>query len=177
MVERLRETAPAFRKTMIQKLHAKKDATAMKRKLSETDIVKDLAEKAIQRITRKVIADLLRMEETLSGDDSALKTTWDAICVQVQDEHSYAWDAYDTTVRALVDAYVCDLPLHEREAIWLQTEPGSDWDWEEPETRDAFPVVDDDISQYITNEYIYREAGRWSNARIRSFIERSRMSD
>lgn len=149
----------------------------MSKTLKESAIVGAVAQLAARRIARKVITDLQRMKHTLSGDDSELKTTWDEICAQVQDEQSFAWDAYDETVKATVGGYVCDLPLHEREAIWLQTEPGIDWDCEEPETRDTYPVVDDDITEYITNEHIYAEAGRWSNARIRSYIERSSMRD
>jgi len=149
----------------------------MNRTLSESAIVKTVAEQAIRGITRKVIADLQRMEHILSGDDSELKTNWDEICVEVQYEKSFAWDAYDETVKAIVAGCVCDVALHEREAIWLQTEPGSDWDCDEPETRDAYPVVDDDIIEYIANEHIYSEAGRWSNSRIRAYIDRSSRRD
>ena len=48
----------------------------MNKMLSESGIVKAVAKQAIQRITRSVIADLQRMEYTLSGEDSELKTTW-----------------------------------------------------------------------------------------------------
>ncbi|MCC7277374.1 MAG: hypothetical protein IT487_03535 [Chromatiaceae bacterium] len=144
----------------------------MNNKLSESAIVEAVAEQAIRRITRQVIADLQRMKDTLSGEGSGLKTTWDEICVQVQYEQSFSWDAYDETVKTFVGGYVHDLPVHEREAIWLQTEPGCNWDGEAPETRDAQPVVDDDITEYITNQHLYTEAERWSNARIRSYLER-----
>jgi hypothetical protein len=149
----------------------------MTKKLSESAIVKTVAEQAIRRITRKVIADLQRMKHTLSGDDSELKTTWDEICVQVQYEQSFAWDAYNETVKASVGGYVSSLPAYEREAIWLQTGPDIDWDCEETETRDVNPANDDDIVEYITNEHIYSEAQRWSNARIRTYIERASMRD
>ena len=147
----------------------------MSDKLSETEIVRVIAKEAAQRITRKVITDLQRMNHTLSGDDSELKTSWDEICAQLQYEESFDWDAYDETVRAIVGGYVSDLPPHEREAIWLQTEAGSDWDCEEPESREPYPVTDDDIIKFITTEHVYVEAGRWSNARIRAFIDRSSM--
>jgi hypothetical protein len=39
------------------------------------------------------------MSDTLSGDDSELKTTWDEICAQVQYEHSIFWETYDEIVR------------------------------------------------------------------------------
>jgi hypothetical protein len=69
-------------------------------RLSESGIVSAVAEEASQRITRKVIAALQGMKDTLlSGDDSELETPWDEICVQVQDEESFFWDTYDEIVR------------------------------------------------------------------------------
>jgi hypothetical protein len=117
------------------------------------------------------------MTDTMSGDDSELKTTWDEICAQVQYEESFHWDAYDHTVRCIVRGHVAKLPKHERDAIWLQTNAGSDWDCEEPSDREADPVQDDDIVDWLTREYVYAEAGNWSNGRIRAYIERSSMRD
>jgi hypothetical protein len=77
----------------------------------------------------------------------------------------------------LVRARVADLPKHERDAIWLQTDAGGDWDCEEPEDRKAYPVVDDDIVEYIVRDYVYSQAGRWSNGRIRGYIDQSSMRD
>ena len=145
--------------------------------LSETTIVKAVATQAIQRLTRKAVADLQRMKHTLSGDDSELKTTWDEICAQVQYEHFFAWEVYDQTVRAVVEGLVADLPQHEKQAIWLQTDAGFDWDCEEPASRRSNPVTEDDIVEYVTSEHDYAEAGKWSNARVRAFIERSSMRD
>lgn len=149
----------------------------MSESFSESSIVSAVAQEAARRITRKVISGLQRMKHTLSGDDSELKTTWDEICVQVQYEESFYWDAYDETVRGCLAGYIAELPFHEREAIWLQTDAGVDWDCEEPEDRDPNPVRDDDIVEYVAREYVYAEAGRWSNARIRAYIDRSIMRD
>lgn len=95
----------------------------MSERLSESAIVRAVAQEAARRITRKVIADLQDMKDTMSGDDSGLKTTWDEICVQVQDRESWFWDAYDHTVRSTVGVYVAELPKHERDALWLQEPP------------------------------------------------------
>lgn len=148
------------------------------RRLSESKIVSALAEKVCQRITRKVIANLQRMDESyfggtmLSGDGSGLKNVWDEICAQVQYEEAFSWDAYDTTVRSLLEGYIEELPDFEREAIWLQTQAGGDWDCEDSDDREPYPVVNEDIVNYLASDYVYAEAGRWSNARLRSFIER-----
>lgn len=145
--------------------------------LSELAIVRAVSQEAASRITRKVINGLQRMKHTLSGDDSDLKTTWDEICVQVQYEESYCWDTYDETVRVYLESYVAELPKHEREAIWLQTDAGCEWNNNEPVDRKPYPVLDDDIVDYLAREYIYAEAGRWSNTHIRAFIDRSCMRD
>ena len=149
----------------------------MSEELSESAIVRTVARVAAERITRKVITDLRRMKHTLSGDDSELKTTWDEICAQVQYEESFHWSGYDETVRTLLSSHIAELPKHEQEAIWLQTDAGSDWDCDEPKDRESHPVFDSDIVDYLVREYIYERAGQWSNARIRAFIDRSSMSD
>lgn len=145
--------------------------------LSTSKIVQAVAQEAAQRITRKVVADLRRMKHTMSGDDSELKTIWDEICAQLQYEESFAWDAYDETVRAIVTGYVGELPKHEREALWLQTDTGTDWKCNDPADREPNPVAGDDIVDYLAREHVYAEAGRWSNARIRAYIERSSRRD
>ena len=149
----------------------------MSQGLSESAIVRAVAERVAKRVTRKVIATLQQMREKLAGDDSELKTTWDEICAQVQYEESFYWDAYDDTVRNIVTAQIAALPNHEREAIWLQTDAGVDWSCKEQEDREAQPVLDDDIVEWLATEYVYAEAANWSNARIRAYIERSSMRD
>lgn len=145
--------------------------------LSESNIVRALAEETAQRITRRARSELQKMNHTLSGDDSVLKTTWDEICVQVQDERSIYWDAYDRTVRYLLEFYVDELAKHEQEALWLQTEEAWDRNCEESEERAEYPVSNDEIVDYIIREYVYEEAEQWSNARIRTFIYQGGMRD
>jgi hypothetical protein len=148
-----------------------------RRALSESAVVESLAQEASLRITRKTISFLHQLKVTLSGGDSGLKTTWDEICAQVQYEESHFWDAYDETVRDIVRGFITELPIHEQEAIWLQTKAGINWGIEEPEDRDVYPICDDDIVEYLTREFVYAEAGRWSNSRIRAFIEQARVRD
>lgn len=144
------------------------------KRLSESRIVRTFAEMVCQRMTRKVIADLQRMESSsLLGDDSGSSNTWDEICMQIQYDQSFYWHAYDFTVRSLVDAYVEDLADFEREAVWLQTQEGEDWDCEDDMERDLYPVSIDDIVAYIMESFVYADAGRWSNSRIRNYIDRA----
>jgi hypothetical protein len=149
----------------------------MKEGLNESSIVRALANKTARSITRKVIAHFQQIHDKLSGDDSELKTSWDEICVQIQHEESIFWDIYDETVRSIVAAYVTELPSYEREAIWLQTDAGIDWYFEDPQDREANPVFEDDIIDYLVRNYIYSEAEQWSNVRIRAFIDRCSRTD
>jgi hypothetical protein len=139
---------------------------------SESAIVRVVSEEAARQITRKVIAALQRMTDTLSGDDSGLKTIWDEICAQVQYEKSFHSDAYDETVRKIVLGNISTLKTHERDAMWLQTDEGIEWDCKEQEDREGHPVCDDQIVEWLIREHVYAEAGNWSNVRIRAYIER-----
>jgi inorganic triphosphatase YgiF len=145
--------------------------------MSEAATVREIAEQAARRITRKVLATLQQMKNTLSGDDSELKTTWDEICVQIQSVTSTFWNAYDDTVRTIVEAQLAKLSDHEREAIWLQTDAGINWSCEEMDDLNVPPTCDADIVDWVTNEHVYGEAANWSNVRIRTFIERRTIPD
>ena len=150
----------------------------MSRTLSETGVVRALAEQVCRRLTRRLIATLQKMNNgLLSGEDSGLKNTWDEICTQIQFEESFSWDVYDETVRGLAASDVEKLLPHEREAIWLQTNAADDWDCEDESERPPYPVSNDDIVDYLVHEYIYSEAGNWSNQRIRVYLDRSSRTD
>jgi hypothetical protein len=139
--------------------------------LSESCIVRTVADIAARRIAHKAIAFLQQVEAGRPIEDFLLKNAWDEICVQIQSEYFVHWDVYDETVRDLVRRCLPDLPQHEREAIWLQTQQGDAWLDDEEATRDTNPVFDDDIVTHIASEYIYEEADRWSNSRIRDYID------
>lgn len=139
--------------------------------LSESSIVRTVADLAARHIAHKAITFLQQVEAGRPKEDFLLKNAWDEICVQIQSEYFIHWDVYDETVRDLVRRCLPDLPQHERGAIWLQTEAGQDWLCKDEDKRDAYPVCDDDIIAHIASQYIYDEADRWSNSRIRDYID------
>jgi hypothetical protein len=145
--------------------------------LCETSIVRTVADLAAKRVARKVIALLQKTEPQIPTANSGLNNAWDEICVQVQFEYSFDWDAYDQTVRQFVRGYLTKILQHEREALWLQTDEGWRWLSNEEEERDPNPVFDDDIVAHITSEYIYEEAGRWTNKRITDYIDNAASTD
>lgn len=143
-------------------------------RLSESLIVWNLAEVICERVSRRAIRALQKMTEGMqSGDDSVLSNLWEEICVQVQGQESIMWDAYDTTVEQIVSGEITKLSVYEREAIWLQTPEGEDWDAEDEDSRSGYPIAEDDIIEYLKNKYVYSAACDWSNRRIRQHQENS----
>lgn len=146
----------------------------MIRSLSESRIVRDLAEGVCQRITRRVIRLLQEMTDIqLLGDDSVLRNVWDEVCAQIQFEESIYWDAYEHTITSLVAGEFDKLTSFEREAVWLRSPQGEDWRWKEEEEREPSPVIDSQAIDHIVREFVYAEAGRWSNPQIRQYLDRS----
>lgn len=144
------------------------------RPLSESTIVWDLAEGVGRRIARQVIRSLQGMTETrMSGEGSGLANVWDEVCVQVQFEESVFWDAYEHTVTSLVAGEFAKLAPHEQEAVWLQSPQGIDWSCEDEAEREPAPVYDPDAVDHLVREFVFAEAGRWSNPQIRQFLDGS----
>jgi hypothetical protein len=148
-------------------------------------LVKRNADESCERICQKVIKALQGMKEAnLSGDDSGLENSWDEICVQVQGEESFSSDAYQDTALQFIHAEVKLIPSMDAQAIWLQTDNGFDWanDVDESNNTDGDsaanktdntlpPANDDDIENYILKEFVLREAGNWSNSKIRKYLD------
>ena len=140
--------------------------------LSERRIVRAIASEAAERLCRQAVAALQKMRHTMSGDDSGLSTTWDEICVQVQDEQSMFWDAYESAIHDSLGWPVAQLATYERDALWLQTPEGFDWECrDDARTSDEEPVNDHDIICHLVREHVLRRAGEWSNPRIRAFLD------
>jgi hypothetical protein len=124
----------------------------MKSKLSAFAIIRTLGNLVCQRISRQVIRNLQELNDKdslLSGDNSGLVNIWDEVCVQLQFEESYFWDAYEEMIESSTKYFVEKLPDHERDAAWLITSEGESWDCEAEDDRDPDPVFHDDIVRHI----------------------------
>lgn len=144
----------------------------MEHSLSEHDIVRNLAEQIGGRIRRGTIRQLQGMSDGLSGDNSGLNNVWDEICVQEQLEKSFSWPADEETMRTLIEHEVNSLMEFEREAIWLQTAEGDEWDCEDADTRDSAPVFSEDIVNHLLCQ-VLEVACNWSNKRIKNYMRAS----
>lgn len=110
----------------------------------------------------------LEGDSFLSGDDSILTNTWEEICVQIQGERSIFWDAYILTIEHMVETEVNKLDSDIQMAIWLQTDSGVSSD----SSSDVPGPVVEDVANHLIYEYLFVEAGKWSNRRIEQYIDR-----
>jgi hypothetical protein len=141
-------------------------------KLSDR-VARLLADDICRRITKRTIRHLQCIPAKLSGDDSELQNPWDEICAQVQFEESFFWHVYQQTIADILSAEIGELRQFERDAIWLRTEAGFDWDWvDNPEKPAEPPTYSPDIIDHILHRYLLPAAENWSNSRIRAYLER-----
>jgi hypothetical protein len=56
-------------------------------------------------------------DEPLSGEGSGLGTVWDEICFQVQNGHSFYWDAYVATMDSYLQGYLQERSQAEKDEI------------------------------------------------------------
>jgi len=59
----------------------------------------------VEMIADKVIQELIGLNHKdflLSGDDSGLKNVWEEICIQMQVQESFHWQAYDKTIKDFI---------------------------------------------------------------------------
>lgn len=141
----------------------------------ESAVVEAWAKKLVSMITRRTIRRLKQFtdEGVLPIGAGNLGSVWEEICVQVQGEQSLIWEAYLDTAESFVRPEVDALTKHERLAIWLVTEAGWDWlydNWEQKDGDETAPVNDIEIVEFLMSRLL-EEAGAFDNKRIRHFLE------
>jgi hypothetical protein len=136
----------------------------------QDNIIYEIADKECERICRKTIHSLQKMKEGMqSGEDTILRNVWDEVCVQVQSQKSVLWNAYLENKNVIIAYEVSELDDVIKQAIWLQTFQSMDWDCEY-EGAEEVPYIEDDITNYITHNYLLSKAADWSNSRIRESL-------
>lgn len=137
---------------------------------SQDKILRSIANRECSRVARKVVRTLQGMTQGMqSGDDSGLRNLWDEICVQVQGEESAMWGGYSHTICALIAKNISGLTTELKQAIWLQTDEGADWLFDEG--PGDVPYSEDDIAAYMLQDFVLHIAADWSNKRIEKYLE------
>ncbi|SLM44235.1 hypothetical protein NSND_61668 [Nitrospira sp. ND1] len=83
------------------------------------------------------------------------------------------WDAYLDTIESLILGELVGLDSATKQAIWLQTDDGTDWSVEnEDQDGQDVPIVCEDIAKYILDGFVLLAATNWTNKRIEKYLER-----
>ena len=64
---------------------------------------------------------------------------------------------------------VAKLDKYVQGAIWLQTDSAIDW-LSEAQSSTEIPVLEDDIVEYVVQDYILSNAANWTNRRIEEYL-------
>ena len=133
-------------------------------------VIKGISDISCTKISGKVIRYFQKMKEGLqSGADTTLKNVWDEICVQVVGEESYCFSSYIDTARRYIHIEIEKLDERIKQAIWIQTDQYLDSE-EDDEKYDPSIYCEDDVIEYILNDFVLREAERWTNKRIENYL-------
>ena len=134
-------------------------------------IVAAMAEEACKSVCRKTVRQLQGYRDVLlSGDASGLANAWDEICVQVQEEESFYWDAYESTICSLLRPEIESRPDTVLAAIWLQTQDGEEWAFSK-ERHEPAPFDVDAIVEHVLRRHILPAAMEHTNERIRYYLD------
>ena len=135
-------------------------------------IISSLADKECKWICQKVICYFQKVTEGMqSGDDSPLENLWDEVCVQVQFDQSIFWGFYLEYLQAIISQEVKKLDAPTAQAIWLQTYEGDKFQIcrdEDDDPSEALKCLwsDDDITDYILNNYVLSQAAITANETV-----------
>jgi hypothetical protein len=135
-------------------------------------IISKIADKECERVSTQCILALQKMTEGMqSGDGSPLRNVWEEVCVQVQYQYSFHWEAYLITVKQVMLSEIQPLDESVKQAIWLQTDDGMRWEDEEADPDRIAPYCEDDIVNHILHKFVLATANDWSNRRIEKYME------
>ncbi|WP_234121355.1 hypothetical protein [Clostridium hydrogenum] len=135
-------------------------------------IISEIAREECKKVSERVIKILQGMHKEMgSGDDTILKSVWEEICVQVQGEQSFTWEAYLECIREIVsdELKLCGVQI--KQAIWLQTQEGIDWECDNEDEEATVAYFDDDMIEYLLNDYILTSAADWTSDTIERYLE------
>jgi hypothetical protein len=122
---------------------------------------------AAKRVVRKTIRWLQTLDSTILSEH--VDNMWDEICVQQQgSEHPDLWDEFLNIVRQGLEEDVKKLDWNVQQALWLKTDSGFDWAWDNYGDRAEVPVGSDEIVECLLHQ-VLEEAGSYTNRAIRRF--------
>jgi len=144
----------------------------MARRLSESQITRDLGEALRKRLVGEAIQDLqgLNDKSQLSREFNGLQSVWEEICVQQQRVRASFWEAYLEIIDAFISVRLEGLLPYELDALWMLTFEAGDWKYEDEGQRNPYPVFSADVLTYLQDR-VLNEARDWNNERIARYLQ------
>ncbi len=104
-----------------------------------------------------------------------MKTVWDEVCLQERMGEGPFWSAYEQEIDRIIAYYIEKLDEPAKQALWLQTSAGDDWECTLGSDNDQWsnaPALDNDIVGYIRSA-VRKEAEKCENRRVERYLEDS----
>lgn len=138
------------------------------------------AQKVRDDLVMKTMKHLIQQKDLTSGDDTCLENNWEEYCVQVQDEESIAWDAYQDHIEMLMRGYFEELPPLEQLTLWLCCDNGMQWYYDQSRETDFkiddAPIVFEECHRELLSA-LNEVAMEYSNDNIERYIHRFEEED
>lgn len=134
-------------------------------KKSEFEMLLDICYMHRKAIVKEVVENLISLDDKnmlLAGEDSGLQNVWEEICVQVQDDYSFHWDAYENTIDNYIDTSLTSQPKEVIDLILYVGNIDGDED-------DENYFLEDIVEEIKTD--ILSEAEYYKNQNITNFLE------
>lgn len=122
----------------------------------------------LNEVTNNVIKKLTSLNDPVflsSGDDSGLENLWEEIWVQVQEEESFHWDAYATTIKQHIEGELANTP---KEVVDLLAYIGGIDDADDVGESVDSNSIESAIKQVY--DLILERANSYTNERIENYL-------
>lgn len=130
--------------------------------LQEYKLLMELNTYHTKALVAKVVYDLQKLKGdgyVLSGENSGLKNVWDEICVQIQGEYSFHWEAYESTIFNYIKEHFDNLPDAVKRLINYMS------------LNDELDEMDDSSGIREVFNQVLSKASDHTNVRIRTYLD------
>jgi hypothetical protein len=134
---------------------------------SDSSILASLIDYYLNILVKRVETQIRKTpkEAMITGNDSGLRTFWDELCVQVQDEHFGNWDLLDDMVCMICEEEYNKLDNTIQLALTYEACEKYDVDYD---VDSVFPELVADLIK----ENVYQYAMNFENRQITHYLER-----
>lgn len=129
-------------------------------------------------IVKKTIVALIEQTELIEGEERCLENNWEEYCISVKYGalSPRADEMHENNIEHLFGIYYQELPKEEKYTLWLESDEGQDWYWENNNRFDEkFELLDDPcfISNYtkILMHKLHLQAQAYESDNIRNYVD------